>query len=126
MSRFIISGTNSGCGKTTITCAILSALQQIGIKTAAFKCGPDYIDPMFHREVIGIKKTFNLDSYFSSWGFTIVIIIRSKISTFICSMAFSIISFPSGWVSIYLGFMFGKRLDFPAHGIISVFMAIDY
>ncbi len=64
MSRFIISGTNSGCGKTTITCAILSALQQIGIKTAAFKCGPDYIDPMFHREVIGIKKTFNLDSYF--------------------------------------------------------------
>ncbi|MCL2166867.1 MAG: DUF1611 domain-containing protein, partial [Clostridiales bacterium] len=49
MRRILIAGTNSGCGKTTVTCAILSALITRGITPATFKCGPDYIDPMFHR-----------------------------------------------------------------------------
>lgn len=60
----MIAATGSGCGKTTITCALLEALKQRGMKTAAFKCGPDYIDPMFHRKVIGIP-SHNLDSFFS-------------------------------------------------------------
>lgn len=63
MSRFIIAGTKSGCGKTTVTCGILSALQQRGLTPASFKCGPDYIDPMFHRTVIGVG-AHNLDSFF--------------------------------------------------------------
>ena len=63
MTRFMIAGTNSGCGKTTVTCAILSALQKRGEKVSAFKCGPDYIDPMFHRRAIGIP-SHNLDSFF--------------------------------------------------------------
>ncbi|MBP3309652.1 MAG: DUF1611 domain-containing protein, partial [Ruminococcus sp.] len=41
MKRFLIAGTSSGCGKTTITCAILKALCMRGIKAASFKCGPD-------------------------------------------------------------------------------------
>ncbi|MBQ8078467.1 MAG: cobyrinic acid a,c-diamide synthase, partial [Oscillospiraceae bacterium] len=45
MNRFLIAGTGSGCGKTTMTCAILSALQIRGRQVSAFKCGPDYIDP---------------------------------------------------------------------------------
>lgn len=63
MSRICIAGTHSGCGKTTVTCAVLSALTERGMKCASFKCGPDYIDPMFHRTVIGTKSG-NLDSFF--------------------------------------------------------------
>ena len=63
MKRFMIAGTGSGCGKTTVTCAILSALKKRNINATAFKCGPDYIDPMFHRRAIGVE-SHNLDSFF--------------------------------------------------------------
>lgn len=63
MKRIMIAGTGSGCGKTTIVCALLQALVDRKIRTASFKCGPDYIDPMFHRKVIGAK-SYNLDSFF--------------------------------------------------------------
>ncbi len=59
----IIGGTNSGCGKTTVVCAILQALVNRGLRTASFKCGPDYIDPMFHSRIIGAS-SYNLDGYF--------------------------------------------------------------
>lgn len=59
----MIAGTGSGCGKTTVVCALLQALVDRKIKTASFKCGPDYIDPMFHRKVIGAE-SYNLDSFF--------------------------------------------------------------
>ena len=61
--RIMIVGTGSGCGKTTVTCAILQALVDGGVSVAAAKCGPDYIDPMFHREIIGAKSS-NLDPFF--------------------------------------------------------------
>lgn len=63
MRRFMIAGTRSGCGKTTITCAILAALKKRGLRTVSFKSGPDYIDPMFHRKMIG-SGAYNLDSFF--------------------------------------------------------------
>jgi len=63
MNRLLIAGTNSGCGKTTVTCAVLSALTARGFTPAAFKCGPDYIDSMFHRSVSGIR-AYNLDPFF--------------------------------------------------------------
>ena len=59
----MIAGTGSGCGKTTVTLAILRAMQRRGIPLAAFKCGPDYIDPMFHKAVLGIPSR-NLDLFF--------------------------------------------------------------
>lgn len=61
--RILIGGTNSGCGKTTITCALLSALVKRGLDASSFKCGPDYIDPMFHSKIIGTE-SYNLDSFF--------------------------------------------------------------
>ena len=61
--RVIIAGTNSGCGKTTVTCGILQALKNRKLQVGAFKCGPDYIDPMFHSRIIGAK-TANLDLNF--------------------------------------------------------------
>jgi len=63
--RILIAGTNSGCGKTTVTCAILQALVNRQLKVGAFKCGPDYIDPMFHSQIIGAKSA-NLDLFFFS------------------------------------------------------------
>lgn len=63
MNRFILAGTHSGCGKTTLTCAILQALVNRGLSVSAFKSGPDYIDPMFHRSVLGIP-SHNLDGFF--------------------------------------------------------------
>ncbi len=61
-ARIMIAGTGSGCGKTTVTCGILNALVNRGVRTSAFKCGPDYIDPMFHTEITGIKSR-NLDTF---------------------------------------------------------------
>ena len=65
MGRIMISGVSSGCGKTTVVCAVLQALVNRGLKTGAFKCGPDYIDPMFHSRIIGAKSA-NLDLHFFS------------------------------------------------------------
>lgn len=61
--RVLLAGTSSGCGKTTVTCAVLQALVNRGMKAGAFKCGPDYIDPMFHSRIIGAKSA-NLDLFF--------------------------------------------------------------
>lgn len=63
MNRILIAGTGSGCGKTTVVCAFLSALCRRGVAAASFKCGPDYIDPRFHEKAIGIS-SYNLDSFF--------------------------------------------------------------
>ncbi len=61
--RFVLAAPQSGSGKTTMTCALLQAFVQRGLKTGAFKCGPDYIDPMFHSKIIGAKSR-NLDLFF--------------------------------------------------------------
>ena len=63
MKKIIIAGTHSGCGKTTVTCALLSALKNRGLSIAPFKCGPDYIDPMFHKRITG-NYSHNLDRFF--------------------------------------------------------------
>ena len=63
--RILLAAGASGSGKTLITCGFLQALVNRGLKVASFKCGPDYIDPMFHRQVIGTKSA-NLDTFFAS------------------------------------------------------------
>jgi len=65
LPRVLFAGTHSGSGKTTIVCAVLQALISRGINAVSFKCGPDYIDPMFHTAVIGAKSC-NLDTFFCS------------------------------------------------------------
>lgn len=66
MNRFRImtAAVSSGSGKTLITCGLLSFLKNRGLDVSSFKCGPDYIDPMFHRRVLGIPGG-NLDTFFA-------------------------------------------------------------
>lgn len=64
MPRVILAAAGSGSGKTTITCGLLQALLNAKKSVHAYKCGPDYIDPMFHSKVIGVPSE-NLDTYFS-------------------------------------------------------------
>ena len=65
MMQFLIAAPRSGSGKTTMTCAVLAALKKRGADPCAFKSGPDYIDPMFHRSVLGVE-SHNLDLYLSA------------------------------------------------------------
>lgn len=55
MLEVMIAAPASGGGKTVLTCALLAALKRRGENPCAFKCGPDYIDPMFHRAVLGVE-----------------------------------------------------------------------
>lgn len=64
MLELLIAAPSSGSGKTMITCGLLALMQREGLLPCAFKCGPDYIDPMFHRSVLDIE-SHNLDLFLS-------------------------------------------------------------
>ncbi|MCM1175628.1 MAG: cobyrinate a,c-diamide synthase [Blautia sp.] len=64
IKRVMIAAPKSGSGKTTITCALLPALKKRGLQVLSYKCGPDYIDPMFHERAIGVPAQ-NLDTFFT-------------------------------------------------------------
>lgn len=61
--RILLAAASSGSGKTTIACGLLQALADRGIHSSAWKCGPDYIDPLFHKQIQGMEGG-NLDSFF--------------------------------------------------------------
>ena len=61
----IIAGDRSGTGKTTVTLALLASLRQKSQRIQTFKVGPDFIDPMFHREITGYP-CYNLDPILTS------------------------------------------------------------
>ncbi|MBR5337714.1 MAG: cobyrinate a,c-diamide synthase [Lachnospiraceae bacterium] len=63
--RVMLAACSSGSGKTMITCGVLQALVNRGLRVSGFKTGPDYIDPMFHGKVMGIKSK-NLDTFFTN------------------------------------------------------------
>lgn len=65
----MLAAPKSGSGKTTVTCALLQALKNRGEQVVSYKCGPDYIDPMFHRTVIGVPSK-NLDTFFTGESVT--------------------------------------------------------
>ena len=62
MSRIVIAGTGSHCGKTTLACGLLEAFRHRGVNVSAYKTGPDYIDPQFLRRA-GKCETYNLDTW---------------------------------------------------------------
>lgn len=64
MARLLFAAPKSGSGKTTVVCGVIEALKRRGLRVAAAKCGPDYIDPMFHRSVLGVPSG-NIDTFFT-------------------------------------------------------------
>ena len=60
IKRIVLAGATSGVGKTSITCAIIYALQKRGFSVQPFKVGPDYIDPSY-LSTISKNETYNLD-----------------------------------------------------------------
>lgn len=58
----IVSAPASGTGKTTVMLGLLRCLAEDGVAVQPYKCGPDYIDPAFHRAACG-RESFNLDSW---------------------------------------------------------------
>lgn len=89
--RFMISAPGSGTGKTTLVCGLLKALMLKGLKVAAFKSGPDYIDPMFHSRVIGAHSR-NLDLFMLGKETTRALVVKNAcqadISVFEGAMGF--------------------------------------
>lgn len=75
--RVMIAAPKSGSGKTVVTCALLKALRDAGWQTVSYKCGPDYIDPMFHEKVIGVPAK-NLDTFFTDEEQTRKLFLRNR------------------------------------------------
>ena len=75
--RIMIAAPKSGSGKTTITCGLLQIFKENGEDISSCKCGPDYIDPMFHRQVLGIP-TRNLDTFFTGEEGTRKLFLRDR------------------------------------------------
>ena len=67
LPQLMAAAPASGSGKTTVVCALLRALRRRGLNPCAFKCGPDYIDPMFHRAALEVSSC-NLDLYLTAPG----------------------------------------------------------
>ena len=65
MAGFMIIAASSGSGKTMITCGLLELFKRKGLNPLACKCGPDYIDGLFHKQVLELEG-MNLDSYFEA------------------------------------------------------------
>ena len=63
--RLLLAAPASGSGKTMLTCGLLKALINRGQAVRSFKCGPDFIDPLFHGRILGTACR-NLDSWFST------------------------------------------------------------
>lgn len=76
-ARIMIAAPQSGSGKTLITCALLQALKEKNYYLESFKCGPDYIDPMFHKTVLGISSR-NLDPFFTEDSITRILLAKGQ------------------------------------------------
>lgn len=92
--RLVIAGTASGVGKTTVTLALARALCARGLRVAAFKCGPDYLDPTYHSRATSAACQ-NLDGWMMGQG--------AVRSTFARASAGADVSLVEGVMGLYDG-----------------------
>lgn len=77
MSRLLIAGTGSGCGKTTLSLALMRAYKNRGLSVCPLKTGPDYIDPAFHQRAAG-REGDNLDLHLMGEGGVVSVLERDE------------------------------------------------
>lgn len=77
--RLIMAAPKSGSGKTVLTISLMEALLKNGKTVSAFKCGPDYIDPMFHKKILGVDSK-NLDLFFTDEEMTRALFLKENTS----------------------------------------------
>ena len=61
----MMAAPTSGSGKTTIARGLMALYTRKGYRVQPFKCGPDYIDTIFHEAVCG-RPSVNLDTFMAS------------------------------------------------------------
>lgn len=103
---FCIAGAGSGVGKTTITIGLLRALKKRGLSPAPFKCGPDYIDPGFHKIACGTVSR-NLDTWMMGE--------KEVKNSFITNCQNNDIAIVEGVMGLFDGSELGKIIGSTAH-----------
>lgn len=103
--RFMIAAPSSGSGKTVVTCGIIKLLQDKGLFVQSFKCGPDYIDPMFHRKVLDVP-SYNVDTFFTGEELTKALFAEKVSDVSDCKQSVSVVE---GVMGFYDG-LAGKEL----------------
>lgn len=67
MKGFLVAGTASGVGKTTVALAIAAASTRRGLRVQMFKGGPDFLDTGHHTKV-SRRTARNVDTRMLSAG----------------------------------------------------------